>query len=263
MRFGIIPPRRDKARATSTKAPGTVIGRTSLLVRLVILVVISTVPALLVLTYLEHDLWAEGRERIGAEASTGRAAERQRGRRRPPAESGNQPTSPRYVAAIPPAAIAWRNSAQTCQAMPRFRLLRLTGRSSAPPRQWLVRFRRCRNPYPYRCDHRSRGLRGRYVSPPAGDRGAMLSFCLPFTMESGGRAVVIVGLSLDWLGAHIARLIRPADGLMLDSTSPAPGLPSQVFCRSRATSCRQSQGPVPTAGRAVAAGLTPRRRLRS
>ena len=44
------------------------IRRTSLLARLVILVVVSTIPALLVLAYLEHDLRAVGREQIGAEA---------------------------------------------------------------------------------------------------------------------------------------------------------------------------------------------------
>ena len=68
MLSGIIPPQEDKAHAATDKAPGTVIGRTSLLARLVILVVVSTIPALLVLAYLEHDLRAEGRERIGAEA---------------------------------------------------------------------------------------------------------------------------------------------------------------------------------------------------
>ena len=68
MLSGIIPPHGDKDHAATDKAPGTVIGRTSLFARLVILVVVSTIPALLVLAYLEHDLRAEGRERIGAEA---------------------------------------------------------------------------------------------------------------------------------------------------------------------------------------------------
>ena len=51
---------------------------------------------------------------------------------------------------------------------------------------------------------------GTYL-PPAGERAAMLPFCLPFTMETGRRAMVIVELSLDWLGAHLASLKRPAD----------------------------------------------------
>ena len=68
MLSGIIPPHGDEDHAATDKAPGTVIGRTSLFARLVILVVVSTIPALLVLAYLEHDLRAEGRERIGAEA---------------------------------------------------------------------------------------------------------------------------------------------------------------------------------------------------
>src|SRR5262245_57230737 len=68
MLLGIIPRQRYKARAATRQAPGTVIGRTSLLTRLVILVVVSTIPALLVLVYLQHDLRTEGRERIGAEA---------------------------------------------------------------------------------------------------------------------------------------------------------------------------------------------------
>src|SRR5262249_9495820 len=47
-------------------------------------------------------------------------------------------------------------------------------------------------------------------TPATATRGAMVPFFLRFAEKSEKPALVIVGLSLDWLGAHLARLKRPA-----------------------------------------------------
>ena len=48
-------------------------------------------------------------------------------------------------------------------------------------------------------------------APATATRGAIVPFCQPFAQNSGQRAVVIIGLSLDWLGKHLGELKRPAN----------------------------------------------------
>src|SRR6266700_1488201 len=68
MQFATILQDLGWRRSATGKTSGTVLGRTNLLTRLLILVAVSTIPAILVLAYLQHDLRAEGRERIAKEA---------------------------------------------------------------------------------------------------------------------------------------------------------------------------------------------------
>jgi len=204
---------RNKAHAATGKVPGTVIGRTSLLVRLVILVVVSTIPALLVLTYLEHDLHSEGRQRIGAEALL-RQAELLN------ADMSNVVEGARQLSL----AISHFSTVRTGNRACSNRLAEL--RSDLPSYAWLSVIG-ADGKIICTTDSSSSGSvdavvlahidttinRGDFdvgtYLPPAGERAAMLPFFLPFTMESGGHAVVIVGLSLDWVGAHLAGLKRP------------------------------------------------------
>jgi signal transduction histidine kinase/CheY-like chemotaxis protein len=214
MLSGIIPPQEDKAHAATDKAPGTVIGRTSLLARLVILVVVSTIPALLVLAYLEHDLRAEGRERIGAEAL--RQAELLNADMSNVVEGARQLSlAISHFSTVRTGDPACSNRlAELRSDLPSYATLSViradgkiicttdSGASGSVDATFLAHIDAI-------IDHGDFDV-GTYL-PKAGERAAMLPFCLPFTMESGGHAVVIVGLSLDWLGAHLAGLKRPAE----------------------------------------------------
>jgi hypothetical protein len=53
---------------TAPRPRGTFVSRTNLLTRLLILVAVATLPAVLVMAYMQHNLRDEGRERIAAEA---------------------------------------------------------------------------------------------------------------------------------------------------------------------------------------------------
>jgi signal transduction histidine kinase/CheY-like chemotaxis protein len=191
-----------------------VIGRTSLLARLVILVVVSIIPALLVLVYLEDDLRADGRERIGAEAL--RQAELLNADMSNVVEGAHQLSlAISHFSTVRSGNPACSNRlAELRSDLPSYASLSViaadgkiicttdSSSSGSVDAAFLAHI----DAIIERGDFDV----GTYL-PPAGKRAAMLPFCLPFTIDSGGHAVVIVGLSLDWLSAHLASLKRPAD----------------------------------------------------
>ena len=182
-----------------------------------ILVVVSTIPALLVLAYLEHDLRAEGRERIGAEAL--RQAELLN------ADMSNVVEGARQLKGL---AISHFSTVRTGDPACSNRLAELrsdllghatlsvirvltgriicttdSGASGSVDATFLAHIDAI-------IDHGDFDV-GTYLPAKRGSAQPCCRSACRSRWNSGGHAVVIVGLSLDWLGAHLAGLKRPAE----------------------------------------------------
>jgi len=186
----------------------------NLLVRLVILVVAATVPAVLVLMYLQHDLRTESRTRIGDEAL--RQAELLNADMTNVVEGARQLSlAITHFVAVQTGDPACRKNLEDLRSdLPTYAVLsiivedgRIICTTDGDQPGWARA--------PVLAHVREIIQRGSFdigtYSPPTPEHGAIVPFCMPFTTLSGRHAVVIVGLSLDWLGQHLGELKRPAD----------------------------------------------------
>ena len=188
--------------------------RTNLLTRLLILVAVATLPAVLVMAYMQHNLREEGRDRIAGEAL--RQAELLN------ADMSNVVEGARQFSL----AIAHFNNVKAgdaaCKAdliglrtdLPSYTMLSVIAEDG----QIICSTEAASATYAPSADiahvrdiisHGKFDV-GTYM-PATPSRGPILPLCLPFTMNSGRQAVVVVGLSLDWLGSHLGELKRPSE----------------------------------------------------
>jgi signal transduction histidine kinase len=189
-------------------------GRTNLLTRLLILVAVATLPAVLVMAYMQRNLREEGRQRIAGEAL--RQAELL------DADMSNVVEGARQLSL----AISHFRNVFAGDSACRGDITRLRGDLSsyasiavvAADGQVICSTDDASGAYvsPAEAAHvRAVVERGRFdvgtFMPPTGQRGPILPFSLPFTLASGRPAVVVLGLSLDWLGAHLGDLKHPAE----------------------------------------------------
>jgi signal transduction histidine kinase/CheY-like chemotaxis protein len=196
------------------RSMGKLFARASLLTRLIILVCVATFPAFAVIAYMQHNLHTDGKQRIADEAL--RQAELLN------ADMANVAEGARQLSLAITHFATVRDGDSSCAAqlaelrsdLPSYaalsvvtaegRVICSTDKSadSVADATAAVQIR----------DAISRG--GFHVgiyTPATATRGAMLPFYLQFAQNSGKLASVIVGLSLDWLGAHLGELKRPAN----------------------------------------------------
>jgi signal transduction histidine kinase/CheY-like chemotaxis protein len=191
---------------------GDAVGRTNLLTRLLILVAVATLPAVLVMAYMQQNLREEGRDRIAAEAL--RQAELLNSDMTNIVEGARQLSlAISHFASVRSGSAACRADLEGLRAeLPSYAVLSVIADdgevlcSTDPTTQ------------PYATAASTAHVRdiiahGRFdvgtFSPATPSHGPILPLCLPFTMNSGRQAVVVVGLSLDWLGTHLGELKRP------------------------------------------------------
>jgi signal transduction histidine kinase len=190
------------------------VSRTNLLTRLLILVAVATLPAVLVMAYMQHNLREEGRARIAGEAL--RQAELLN------ADLSNVVEGARQFSL----AIAHFNSVKAGDKACRNDLIGLRGDLPsytlisvvADDGQIICSTESAIATYAPAAEvahvrevisHGKFDV-GTYM-PSSPSRGPVLPLSLPFTMASGRQAAVVVGLSLDWLGAHLGELKRPSE----------------------------------------------------
>ncbi len=188
--------------------------RTNLLTRLLILVVVATLPAVLVMAYIQSNLRSEGRLRIASESL--RQAELLN------ADMTNVIEGARQLTHAISHFSTVRNGDSACNAdirdlrgeLPSYAeiaVIRDDGRIICSTDATAQN----------RADAAVAGHVKEVVgsgsfaigtyAPATSTRGAILPLSLPFTLVSGGRAVVMVGLSLDWMGGHLKELKRPPE----------------------------------------------------
>ncbi len=191
------------------------VSRTNLLTRLLILVAVATLPAILVMAYMQHNLREEGRGRIAGEAL--RQAELLNADLSNVVEGARQ-----FSLAIAHFGSVKAGDQAACRAdliglrgeLPSYNMISVIAQDG----QIICSTEATASTFASAGDiaHvRDIIARGKFdvgtYMPASPSRGAALPLCLPFTMNSGRQAVVIVGLSLDWLGAHLGELKRPAE----------------------------------------------------
>lgn len=188
--------------------------RTNLLTRLLILVAVATLPAVLVMAYIQHNLRDEGRGRIAGEAL--RQAELLN------ADMANIVEGARQFSLAVSHFANVRAADPACRAdlvglrgdLPSYTMLSVitddgqvicTTEPAGPAyigAEGAAHVRGIIN-------HGKFDVGTFMAGTPS--RGPILPLCLPFTTNAGKQAVVVVGLSLDWLGAHLGELKRPAE----------------------------------------------------
>ena len=193
---------------------GTAVSRTNLLTRLLILVAVATLPAVLVMAYMQHNLRNEGRERIAGEVL--RQAELLN------ADVANIIEGARQLSLAISHFPSVAAGSPTCRAdldslrgdLGTYTMLAVVSsdgqlicstENNAPAFVGAAEIAHVREIL-----HHGRFDVGTFM-PATASRGPVLPLCLPFTMQSGRQAVVVLGLSLDWLGAHLGELKRPID----------------------------------------------------
>jgi signal transduction histidine kinase/ActR/RegA family two-component response regulator len=193
---------------------GKLFTRISLLTRLIILVFVAALPAVAVTAYMQYNLRRDGEQRIADEAL--RQAELLN------ADMANVEEGARQLSLAITHFATVRNGDPACGAqlaelrsdLPSYAALSVVtaeGRmicSTDKGAGSVVNAAAAA----HLGDIISRGEFhvGTYM-PATGTRGAMVPFILPFAEKSGKSRLVIVGLSLDWLGAHLGGLKRPAN----------------------------------------------------
>ena len=190
------------------------VARSNLLTRLMILVAVATLPAVLVLAYLQQDLRREDRARLGDEAL--RQAELLN------ADMTNVVEGARQLSLAITHFVAVQTGDPACRKnlldlrgdLPSYSVLSIvaedgqvicTTEADAPEWANAMTIAHVRE-----IIQQGAFDVGTYM-PPTAERGPILPFCLPFTTVTGRHAVVIAGLNLDWLGAHLGELKRPPD----------------------------------------------------
>ncbi len=242
--------------------------RTNLLTRLLILVVIATVPAVLVMVYLQQDLRSEARTRLADNAL--RQAELLA------ADMANVVEGARQLS------LAITHFSSVYNADPRCgdRLMKL--RADLPSYSVLtvvagdgqVICSTDQDAGPWVTPATAAHVReiaavggfdvGTYAAPTP-HHGAVLPFGMPFTTSSGRSAVVMVGLSLNWLGAHLTELKRAPDSTI--GIADRNGVTLARFPDQEQTLGRLLPSPVRTyvnaaqRGNAVVSGYDGRERL--
>ena len=188
--------------------------RTNLLTRLLILVCVVTLPALAVVAYIQYGLRTEGRQRIADEAL--RQADLLN------ADMTNVIDGARQLSLAITHFGVVRVGDPSCGQLlarlradlPNYAMLSVISRDGeivcstdgADPG-----FASATTVAHVREVIRHGAFEVGNYAPPTADRGATLPVFLPFTMGSGVPGVVVVGLSLDWLAAHLGALTRPSD----------------------------------------------------
>ncbi len=203
--------------ARSFRDPGGLVEdgmlRTNLLTRLLILVVMATVPAVLVMGYLQQDLRSDARVRLADEAL--RQAELLN------ADIGNVVEGARQLALAISHFNSVRNGEPGCGErllelradLPSYAMLSVIDAdgqilcSDGDPAAWAS---------PAVAAHVKEVVAGGHFDvgtfmPATPQRVAILPFVMPFITNSGRPEVVMVGLNLDWLGAHLSELKRAPD----------------------------------------------------
>ncbi len=193
---------------------GILVSRTNLLARLLILVAVATLPAVLVTTYMQQNLREEGRARIASEAL--RQAELLNADLSSVVEGARQLSlAISHFANVRAGNPACKTDIADLRSdLPAYTMISVIGddgqiicstEQGAPafaPSADVAHVREIVNHGKFEV--------GTFMGGTP-SRGPILPLCLPFTMTSGRQAVVIVGLSLDWLGGHLGELQRPAD----------------------------------------------------
>ncbi len=203
---------------TTSRAParerGTLVSRTNLLTRLLILVAVATLPAVLVMAYMQQNLRAEGRERIAGEAL--RQAELLN------ADMTNVVEGARQLSLAISHFTSVANGDAGCRGdLERLRVdlasytmlavIAADGQMICSTEQGAPAFAAAADVAHVREILVHGRFDGGTFMPATASRGPILPLCLPFTMATGRQAVVVLGLSLDWLGAHLGELKRPAE----------------------------------------------------
>jgi signal transduction histidine kinase/CheY-like chemotaxis protein len=193
------------------------ISRTNLLTRLLILVMVATLPAMIAMLYVQHSLREQGRERLADEAL--RQAELLK------ADIASVIGGAREVGLTISHIDVVREANPACRQfleglrrdLPRYAVMTVADEDSRVicstdedsgsllDATTATRLREI-------LAHGTFAT-GSYL-PPTARHGAVLPFCLPFTLASGRRAVVSLGLSLEWLSAHLGSLKRPPDSII-------------------------------------------------
>ena len=190
------------------------VARSNLLTRLVILVAVATLPAVLVLAYLQHDLRIEDRARLGDEAL--RQAELLNADMTNVVEGARQLSLAitHFVAVQAGDSACRKNLADLRADLPSYSMLSVVAEdgqvictTDADAPEWA----NAATIAHVRGIIQSGAFDVGTYMPPTAERGAILPFCEPFTTTAGRHAVVIVGLNLDWLAQHLGELKRPAD----------------------------------------------------
>jgi signal transduction histidine kinase len=202
-------PRRKK-----NASMGKLFGRTSLLTRLVILVFVAIVPAVAVMAYTQHNLRDGGEHRIADEAL--RQAELLN------ADMANVAEGARQLSLAITHFATVREGDSACgtqlaelrSELPSYAALSVIaaeGRVICSTDKGAGSVVNATAAAQIRDLIRRGGFDvGTYI-PATPTRGAIVPFFLPFAQNSGKPALVIVDLSLDWLGAHLGELKRPAN----------------------------------------------------
>ena len=185
----------------------------NLMIRLAVLVLAATLPAVGVLTYLQQELRDDHRQRMGEEAL--RQAELFNADLSSVVEGARQLSL----------AISHMPMVQTGDAACRTRLTELDDELPAYAVMqvvtWDGRIICTSDSEPEQLSAEAKGrLRetiekgsfdiGVYL-PATPSHGAIVPICLPFTMADGQRAAIMLGLSVDWLAEHLSTLKRPSD----------------------------------------------------
>jgi signal transduction histidine kinase/FixJ family two-component response regulator len=188
--------------------------RTNLLTRLIILVCVATLPAVAVIAYMQHNLRADGEQRIADEAL--RQAELLN------ADMANVVQGARQLSLAITHFAPVRDGDPACGAklaelrsdLPSFAALSVV---TAEGRVICSTDTATGSVENTTAAAHIRDVIGRggfdvgTYTPATATRGAIVPFCQPFAQNSGQWAVVIVGLSLEWLGKHLGELKRPAN----------------------------------------------------
>jgi signal transduction histidine kinase/CheY-like chemotaxis protein len=192
---------------------GKLFARANLLTRLIILVCVATFPAVVVTAYTQYNLHTDGQRRIADEAL--RQAELLNADMANVAEGARQLS----LAITHFATVRAGNPACAAQLvelrsdLPSYAALSVV---TAEGRVICSTDKGAGSVADATAAAQIRDLIGRggfhvgTYAPATATRGAMLPFGLQFTQKSGS-ALVIVGLSLDWLGTHLGELKRPAN----------------------------------------------------
>ena len=185
----------------------------NLMIRLAVLVLAATLPAVGVLAYLQQELRDDHRQRMGEEAL--RQAELFNADLSSVVEGARQLSL----------AISHMPMVQTGEAACRTKLTELGDELPAYAMMqvvtWDGRIICTSDSEPEQLSAEAKGrLRatiekgsfniGVYL-PATPSHSAIVPICLPFTMADGQRAAIMLGLSVDWLAEHLSSLKRPSD----------------------------------------------------
>ena len=188
--------------------------RTNLLTRLLILVAVATLPAILVMAYTQSNLRVEGRERIAIESL--RQAELLNANLSNIVEGARQLSHAiAHFTNVRNGDAACRNDLEGLRGdLASYALISVIGADGqiiCSTDATSAKFADAGAAAHVRDIVNHGKFEVGTFMPATASHGPILPLCLPFTMTSGRQAVVVVGLSLDWLGTQLGELRRPAE----------------------------------------------------